>query len=80
MWVKDLTFSLARALRNVGIGLAVVAWVSVLTSEAQQNGDVRAAAVVGAAILAVCVAQWFTGLPPSARLLRRAQDGQAQDG
>jgi hypothetical protein len=68
VWVEDLTFQLARALRVVGIGLAAVAWASVIGSEAQQTAtaDTRAYAQVAAAIVAVIVAQWFTGLPPSA--------------
>ncbi len=65
IWIEDLTFQLARALRVVGIGLAAVAWASVIGSEAQQSADTRAYAQVAAAIVAVLVAQWFTGLPPS---------------
>ena len=73
LWVEDLKYHLAMALRTVGIGLAAVAWASVLGSEAQQSADVRAYAQVGAAVLSVCVAQWLTALPPStsvAQLLR----------
>jgi hypothetical protein len=66
VWVEDLTFQFARALRVVGIGLAAVAWASVIGSEAQQPADTRAYAQVAAAIVAVLVTQWFTGLPPSA--------------
>jgi hypothetical protein len=66
VWVEDLTFELARALRVVGIGLAAVAWTSVIGSEMQQSADTRAYAQVAAAIGAVLIAQWFTGLPPSA--------------
>ena|ERR1700687_569581 len=66
VWVEDLTFHLARALRVVGIGLAAVAWASVIGSEAQQPADTRAYVQVAAAILAVVIAQWFTSLPPSA--------------
>ena len=66
VWIEDFTFQLARALRVVGIGLATVAWASVIGSEAQQSADTRAYAQVAAAIVAVLVAQWFTGLPPSA--------------
>jgi hypothetical protein len=67
LWVEDLKFHLARALRVVGIGLVAVAWVSVIGSEAQQSADTRAYAQVIAAVLAVLVTQWFTRLPPSAR-------------
>ena len=68
VWVEDFQFHLARALRVVGIGLAAVAWASVIGSEAQQTAtaDTRAYAQVVAAIVAVLIAQWFTGLPPSA--------------
>jgi len=66
IWVEDFTFHLARALRVVGIALAAVAWASVIGSEAQQPADTRAYAQVAAAILAVVIAHWFTGLPPSA--------------
>jgi hypothetical protein len=65
-WVEDLKFHFAGALRAVGIGLAAVAWASALSSEAQQNADVRSAAQVAAAIVGVCISQWFTRLPPSA--------------
>jgi hypothetical protein len=53
-------------MRASGVGLAAVAWVSVLGSEAQQSETVRAYAQVAAAIVGVCVSQWFTRLPPSA--------------
>jgi len=66
VWVEDLSFQLARALRVVGIGLAAVAWASVIGSEAQQAAETRAFAQVAAAIVAVLVTQWFAGLPPSA--------------
>src|SRR5712692_3508966 len=68
VWIEDLSFHLARALRVTGLGLAAVAWASVIGSEAQQTAtaDTRAYAQVAAAIVAVLIAQWFTGLPPSA--------------
>jgi hypothetical protein len=69
VWLEDLKFHFARALRAVGIGLAAVAWASALGSEAQQNADVRAYAQVAAAILGVLVSHWFTGLPPSATVV-----------
>ncbi len=65
IWVEDLKYHLAMAMRTVGIGLAAVAWASVLGSEAQQSADVRSYAQVGAAVLSVCIAQWLTALPPS---------------
>jgi hypothetical protein len=68
IWVEDLKYDLAVALRAVGIGLGAVAWASVLGSEAQQSADVRAYAQVGAAVLSVCAAQWLTALPPSANV------------
>ena len=73
IWVEDLKYHLAMALRAVGIGLTAVAWASVLGSEAQQTADVRAYAQVGAAVLSVVIVQWLTALPPStsvAELLR----------
>ena len=69
IWVEDLKYDLATALRAVGVGLAAVAWASVLGSEAQQSADVRAYAQVGAAVLSVSVVQWLTALPPSANLV-----------
>ena len=69
IWLEDLKYDLAMALRAVGVGLGAVAWASVLGSEAQQSADVRAYAEVGAAVLSVCVMQWLTALPPSANVL-----------
>ena len=69
IWVEDLKYDLAMALRAVGIGLSAVAWASVLGSEAQQSADVRAYLQVGAAVLSVCVVQWLTALPPSANVV-----------
>jgi hypothetical protein len=69
VWVEDFKFGLARALRAAGVGLAAVAWVSVLTSQAQQSGDLRSYAQVAAAIVCVCISQWFTRLPPSATVV-----------
>src|SRR5207249_1226858 len=69
LWIDDINFHLARAIRALGIGLAAVAWVSVLISEAQQNVDVRSYGLVVGATLGVVIAQWFTGLPPSASVV-----------
>jgi hypothetical protein len=69
VWVEDVQFQLARALRTVGIALGAVAWTSVLASQAQQNSDVRAYAVVAAAIVGVLAGQWFNRLPPSATVV-----------
>jgi hypothetical protein len=69
VWLADLTFHFARALRVVGVGLAAVAWASVIGSEAQQNADMRTYGQVAAAIVAVVVAQFFTGRPPSATVV-----------
>ena len=69
IWLEDLKYDLAMALRAVGVGLGAVAWASVLGSEAQQSADVRAYAQVGAAVLSVSVVQWLTALPPSANVL-----------
>ena len=68
-WIDDLQFYFAYALRAVEIGLVAVAWASALGSEAQQNADVRTAAQVAAAIVAVVISQWFTGLAPSATVV-----------
>src|SRR5918911_4562626 len=70
VWVEDLKFHFGAALRAAGIGLAAVAWASVLGSEAQQNADIRSYAQVAAAVISVCIAQVLTGLPPSANLPR----------
>ena len=67
--VEDLQFYFARSLRAVGIGLAAVAWASALSNQAQQTADVRTAVEVVAAIVAVAISQWFTGLPPSASVV-----------
>ena len=69
VWVEDFKFDLARALRTVGVGLAAVAWASALGSEAQQSADVRTFAQVAAAVVGVCISQWFTRLPPSAMVV-----------
>ena len=69
IWVEDLKYHFAMALRAVGIGLGAVAWASVLGSEAQQPADIRAYAQVGAAIVSVCIVQWLTALPPSATVV-----------
>jgi hypothetical protein len=69
VWVDDLQFHLAMAMRAVGVGLAAVAWASVLVSEAQQSGDVRNLALVGAAILSVVITQLLTAQPPSATVV-----------
>jgi hypothetical protein len=69
LWVEDFNHQLARALRAVGIGLAMVAWASVLGSEAQQSADIRSYAQVVAAVLSVAATQWLSALPPSATLV-----------
>ena len=69
VWLEDLKFQLAVALRAAGIGLAAVAWASALGSEAQQSSDVRSLALVAAALVSVAICQWFTGLPPSATIV-----------
>jgi hypothetical protein len=70
LWVEDFKFSLARALRVVGVAIGAVAWASVLGSKAQQSADVRALVIILAAIGSVVVLQlFFVGLPPSTRVL-----------
>jgi len=70
LWVEDLTFYLGRVLRVVGVAMAVVAWASVLGSEAQASADLRTAAIVLSAIGAVLIVHlFFVGLPPSSRLV-----------
>jgi hypothetical protein len=66
VWVEDFKYHLAMALRAVGVGIAAVAWASVLASQAQQTGNFRSYAQVGAATLAALIVQLFAGLPPSA--------------
>jgi hypothetical protein len=68
VWVEDLRYHFAMALRAVGIGIVAVAWASSLSSEAQQSSDLRAYLEVGAAVLSVLVAQLLTRLPPSANV------------
>jgi hypothetical protein len=68
VWVEDLRYHFAMALRAVGIGIVVVAWASGLSSEAQQGSDPRSYLEVGAAILSVLIAQILTHLPPSANV------------
>jgi hypothetical protein len=65
VWVSDLHYHLAMALRAVGVGLTAVAWASALGSEAQQSGDVRSYALVAAGGVAVLIVQWLTAPPPS---------------
>ena len=66
VWVEDVRFEFAMALRAVGVGIAAVAWASALASEAQQNTDIRAYAEVGCVVISVLVVQWLTWMPPSA--------------
>ncbi|MBV9579454.1 MAG: hypothetical protein JO057_12775 [Chloroflexi bacterium] len=68
VWVEDLRFHFAMALRAVGIGVVVVAWVSALSSEAQQGSDPRAYFEVAAVVVSVLIVQLLTQLPPSARV------------
>ncbi|HEV7663589.1 MAG TPA: hypothetical protein VGQ62_08650 [Chloroflexota bacterium] len=69
LWVDDFKFHLAKGLRCAGIALAAVAWASVLGAEAQQSADVRTLGLTVSAIVAVVIAQLFTGLPPSASVI-----------
>ena len=66
VWVEDVRFDFAMALRAVGVGIAAVAWASALASEAQQVSDIRSYAQVAAVIVSVLVVHWLTWLPPSA--------------
>jgi hypothetical protein len=66
VWVEDLRFHFAMALRAVGVGLVSVAWLSTLSSEAQQASDPRTYLLVAAAVLSVLIVQICTPLPPSA--------------
>jgi hypothetical protein len=68
VWVEDLRYHFAMALRAVGIGIVAVAWASTLSSEAQQASDLRAYLEVGAAVVSVLIAQLLTALPPSATI------------
>lgn len=68
VWVEDLRYHFAMALRAVGIGIVAVAWASALSSEAQQGSDPRAYFEVAAAVVSVLVVQILTALPPSATL------------
>ena len=66
IWVADVQFYLARALRAVGVGMAAAAWASALSLQLQQTAEQRALVVVVAAGLGVLISQLFGGLPPSA--------------
>ena len=68
VWLEDVRFHMAIALRAVGLGMVVVAWASVLGSEAQQGSELRAYAEVGAASLSLLVIHCLTSLPPSATI------------
>jgi hypothetical protein len=65
LWIEDVTYYLARALRATGVALAGVAWVSVLGSQLQLTGDNRSYALALAAVLPLVVSHWVAGLPPS---------------
>lgn len=65
VWVEDLKYQLAMAMRAVGIGVIVVAWASALASEAQQVTDTRAYAQVAAVVVSLIVVHALTNLPPS---------------
>src|SRR5205085_8810559 len=62
VWVEDLKYHLAVAMRAVGVALAAVAFASALGSEAQQNADIRSYLQVATMVVAVLVAQWLTNL------------------
>ncbi|HEY1297965.1 MAG TPA: hypothetical protein VGJ60_33205 [Chloroflexota bacterium] len=68
VWVEDLRYHFAMALRAVGLGIVAVAWASALSSEAQQGSDPRAYFEVAAAVISVLVVQLLTALPPSATI------------
>ena len=69
VWVEDVRYHLAMAMRAVGVALAAVAFASVLGSEAQQNADIRSYAQVATVIVVLMVVHWLTRLPPSATLV-----------
>lgn len=69
IWVEDLKYHVAMAMRAVGLGVVVVAWASALASEAQQVSDLRSYAEVAAAVVTVLAIQALTLLPPSARVV-----------
>jgi hypothetical protein len=66
VWVEDVRYDLAMALRAVGVGIVAVAWASALGSEAQQSSDIRSYAEVAAIVVSVLIVQLLTWLPPSA--------------
>jgi hypothetical protein len=65
VWLADLEFHLATALRAVGIGLVAVVWASALASEAQQLTDTRAYVEVAMVVATLLVVHWLTPMPPS---------------
>lgn len=59
----DFLLHLAAAARGVGVGLVLVAWASVLGSEARLNSDLLIYLEIGSAVVGIALSQWFTSLP-----------------
>lgn len=69
VWVEDLKYNVAMAMRAVGIGIVVVAWASALAAEAQQVSDLRVQIEAAASVLALLIVHVLTQLPPSATVV-----------
>ena len=65
VWLQDLKFHVAVAIRSVGVGLMAVAWTSSLTAPAPVPADFRVFLILAAALVGIVASQLLTGRPPS---------------
>ena len=65
--LEDFAAHLAASARGVGVGLVLVAWASVLGSQAHVSSEVLIYLEIGAAIVGIAIAQWFTSVPNQQR-------------
>jgi hypothetical protein len=82
VWLDELTTHFAFAARSIGVALVLVAWVSVLGSQAQLNSDLLIYVEVGAAVVGIAITQGFTSLPNQHRdklQVHQASRRQAQE-
>jgi hypothetical protein len=78
--LDDAAFHLTYALRGVGVGLAMVASMSGVTTAFPLPDQARMALILGSMVVAVAVCQLRAGPPPSGRAGRaRHQPAQARD-
>jgi hypothetical protein len=70
LWLEDATFHFANALRGVGVALAAVLWASMLSLHLQwPAANQRVYLLLGAVVLGTVVMHFFSGLPPSAKVV-----------